>query len=251
MKSLLNDIGPNCIYGLTEKGLTSTDSNSFYNHYPYQFDILRCDRQAKKGGGLLLLVPKFCNSKIRNDFNNMSKSFESLWIECKLSSHKSILIIISYSPNKQFCSKFLDELFLCIEKASTENKSICLIGDYNINYLNNKENQNLDTIILPYDLHLMNSRTATRHQNGSCSLLDYIITDNWLREKYNYVFDSPITSDYLAQILFTDFTLTQKQKSLRKWIFDKRNYDPLKFRNSLSYINWSLIHESNYIEELF
>ena len=135
--------------------------------------------------------------------------------------------------------------------ASTENKSICLIGDYNINYLNNKEKQKLDTIILPYDLQLMNSRTATRHQNGCCSLLDYIITDNALRGKYYYVFDSPVKSDHLAQMLFTDFTLTQKQKPFRKWIFDKRNYDPLKFRNSLNYINWSLIYESNDIEEMF
>ena len=78
----------------------------------------------------------------------------------------------------------------------------------------------------------MNSRTATRHQNGSCSLLDYIITDNGLRGKYYYV-------------------KTQKQKPLRKWIFDKRNYDPRNFRNSLNYINWSLIYESNDIEEMF
>ena len=117
--------------------------------------------------------------------------------------------------------------------------------------MNNKEKQELDTIILPYDLHLMNSRSATRHQNGSCSLLDYIITDNGLRSKYYYVFDSPIKSDHLAQILFTDFTVTQKQKPLKKWIFDKRNYDPLKFRNSRIYINWSLIYESHDVEELF
>ena len=164
---------------------------------------------------------------------------------------QNILINISYKPNKQFCSQFLDELVLCIDKASTESKSKCLKGDYNINYLNNKEKQKLDTIILPYDLHLLNSRTATRHQNGSCSLLDYIITDNGLRRKYYYVFDSPIKSDHLAQILFTDFTLTQKQKPLRKFIFDKRNYDPRNFRNSLTYINWSLIYESNDIEEKF
>ena len=124
----------------------------------------------------------------------------------------------------------MDELALCIDRASTENKSISIIGDYKINCLNNKEKQKLDTIIPPYDLHLMNSRTETRHQNGSCSLLDYIITDNELKGKTYYVFDSPIKSDHLVQILFTDFTLTQKQKPLGKWIIDKRNYDPLKLQ---------------------
>ena len=110
LKSLPNDIGPNCIYVLTETWLTSTDSNSFYNPNPYQFDIHRCDRQDKKGGGLLLLVPKFCNSKIGIDLNNMFKIFESLRVECKLSSHKIILINIPYNPNKQLCSQFFDEL---------------------------------------------------------------------------------------------------------------------------------------------
>ena len=142
-------------------------------------------------------------------------------------------------------------MVLCIDKVSTKKKSICLIGDYNLNYLNKKEKEKLNTIILPYDLHLMISRTATRHKNGSCSLLEYIITENGLRGKYYYVFDSPIESDHLAQVLFTDFTLTQKQKPLRKWTFDKRNYDALNFRNSLNYINWSLIYESNDIEEMF
>ena len=45
LKSLLNNIGQNCIYGLTETWLTSTDNNSFYNPNPYQFDIHRCDLQ--------------------------------------------------------------------------------------------------------------------------------------------------------------------------------------------------------------
>ena len=78
LKSLLNDIGPNCIFGLTETWLTSTDSNSIYNPNPSQFDIHRCDRQDKKGGGLLLLVPKFCNSKIRKDLNNKSMTLTKL-----------------------------------------------------------------------------------------------------------------------------------------------------------------------------
>ena len=153
----------------------------------------------------------------------MSKTFESLWVECKLCSHKSTLINISYNPNNQFFSQFLNELAFCIDKASTENKSISLLGDYIINYLNNKEKQKLDTIIPPHDLHLMNSRTATRHRNVSCSLLNYIITDTGLRRNNYYFFDSLIKSDHLAQILLTGFTLTQKQEPLRKWIIVKRN----------------------------
>ena len=122
------------------------------------------------------------------------------WVECKLSSHKRILIIISYNPNNQFCSQFLDELGLRIDKASTENKSISLIGDYNLNYFNRKEK--LDTIILLYDLHLMNSRNATRYQNGSCRLLDYIINDNGLRGK-NIMYSTLLSKTIIEHNFFS------------------------------------------------
>ena len=88
------------------------------------------------------------------------KLLKNFGVECKLFSHK--IIYISYNQNKQFRSQFLNELALCIDKASTENKSIFIIGDFNINYMNNREKQNMDTIIPHYDLHLMNSRTAAR-----------------------------------------------------------------------------------------
>ena len=123
LKSLLKDNGPNFNYGVTETWLTSTDSKIFYNHNPHEYDTT-CDWQNKKGWGWFLLVPKFCNAKIRSDLENKSNTFESFWVVCKLFSHKSILINNSYNPNKQFCSHFLDEMALCIDKASTENKSI-------------------------------------------------------------------------------------------------------------------------------
>ena len=55
------------------------------------------------------------------------------------------------NPNKQLCSQFLDELAFGVDRASTENKLKSLIGEYNINYLNNKGKPQLDTTILPYN----------------------------------------------------------------------------------------------------
>ena len=94
LKSLVNNIGPNSIYGLNETWLTSTNSNSFYNPNPHQFYIHKCDRQDKKGGRLFFCT-KILQFENQNDLNNMSKNFEILLIECQLSSHKSILMNIS------------------------------------------------------------------------------------------------------------------------------------------------------------
>ena len=88
------------------------------------------------------------------------KLLKNFGVESNLFSHKIILIDFSFNQNKQFCSQFLDELALCFDQASTENKSIFIIGDNNNNYMNKREKQNMDTIIPHYNLHLMNARTA-------------------------------------------------------------------------------------------
>ena len=51
------------------------------------------------------------------------------------------------------------------------------MGDYNIDYLNWKEKQCLDSVIVPYGLSVINDNQPTRVQGNSSSLIDYIITD--------------------------------------------------------------------------
>ena len=48
-----------------------------------------------------------------------------------------------------------------------ENKPITLMGDYNIDYLNWKEKQCLDSITVPYGLNVINSQHPTRIRSNS------------------------------------------------------------------------------------
>ena len=64
-----------------------------------------------------------------------------------------------------------------VDFAIVENKPINLVGHYNINYLNVKERQPLDTITIPYGLRITNTEFPTRVQGNSMTLIDYIITD--------------------------------------------------------------------------
>ena len=63
-----------------------------------------------------------------------------------------------------------------------------MIGDYNINYLENKEKQNLETIIQPYDLNVTNKHQATRIKDESNSFIDYIIIDGNEPLRYSEIF---------------------------------------------------------------
>ena len=107
--------------------------------------------------------------------------FESAWKECNfnndVSKKKKQLINESYNPNKALLNTFIEELSTSIDYAITENKPINLMGDYNLDCLNKKEKECLDTLMVPYGRNIKNINIPTRISGNCKSLLDYIITD--------------------------------------------------------------------------
>ena len=53
------------------------------------------------------------------------------------------------------------------------------MGDYNINYLNQREREDRETVILPYGLTTINTDHSTRISNKSGPLKDNIIADHY------------------------------------------------------------------------
>ena len=117
------------------------------------------------------------------------------------------LINISYIQRKTLYHLFLEQLSLSIDFAVTENKPITLLGDYNIDYLNMRERQDLETVILPYGLKINNTDAPTRVRGNSKSLVDYIITDHFQAETFRaHVSDTPLRTGNKQQIdLFATF----------------------------------------------
>ena len=125
----------------------------------------------------MIIAPKHLNPKLRKDLKKLNQNhFESLWIECSLntdhSNKKKHLINIGYNPHKSLYIDFLEELSDSIELAIVENKPVTLMRDYNIDYLNERE-QNCQ----PYGLKILNTNIPTRVKDDSKTLFDYIITD--------------------------------------------------------------------------
>ena len=86
---------------------------------------------------------------------------------------------VTYNPNKQNSTDFLDQLAINIDNAITKNEKIILLGDYNTKYLDTLEKSRLETVILPYELNIKNQTIPTRlnRGNNTKSLIDYMITD--------------------------------------------------------------------------
>ena len=66
------------------------------------------------------------------------------------------------------------------------------MGDFNIDYLTPREQQNLDTVILPYGLTVTNTKEPTRVKCQSRSFIDYIILDHFDVDSYtSFVSNTP------------------------------------------------------------
>ena len=166
----------------------------------------------------MLLVPKKLKPKVRHDLNNMhNKTYDSIWIEFKAGINKNdrlALLNLAHNPNRNNNLVFLADLAKSIDHAESFNSNLILLGDYNLNYLNEDDKQPLDTILIPYDLDVTNKLTPTHPK----ALIDYIITD--LSIKYltnNSIFSTPPTkTDHQATALITELKLNNNVRPIKR-----------------------------------
>ena len=151
-------------------------------------------------GGTLLYIANHLSYKPRQDLNIYKKNeLESTFIEIMNPKKSNIIVGTIYKhPSMDltdFNSNYLNNL---LEKISKEQKSVFLLGDFNINLLNynvhNPTNEFLDSLasnsFLPYILQ------PTRITSHSKTLIDNIFTNINLPDSIsgNLTALSPITS---------------------------------------------------------
>ena len=78
------------------------------------------------------------------------------------------------------------------------------MGDHKINYLENKERNNIDTVLIPYDLKTVNTE-PTRGKN----LIDYIITEGNYQIQSAHTFISKIKTEQQAVGIITEERITK------------------------------------------
>ena len=156
----------------------------------------------------MLLDPKKLNPKVKHDLNNMHKNYGNICIEFKARMKKidrTTLLSLANNPNRNNKTDYLEDLAKSIDHAQSFNSNLILLGDYNLNYLNEDDKQSLDTILIPYNLDVTNKLTPTH----SKALIDYIITDLSIKDLINksIIFIPPIKTDHQATAFITELKL--------------------------------------------
>ena len=77
VEMLLKDLGNNAIFGFSETWLKEDDSEELWQLNIVFFKTFRSDRKTSlkdKGGGVMLVVPKSLNPKLRKDLNHLKSN---------------------------------------------------------------------------------------------------------------------------------------------------------------------------------
>ena len=237
LEYVINELKPTIIC-LSETWFDSSVSKNDY--VPEGYNILRHDRTdnykqkygKNNGGGIAIIYRNTIKIQKIPDLTDPVE--EILWvrIKTKFSFLLGVLYRAEYTDTLQ---ETLEESLLesNIRKASEKAKSIVLVGDFNINYSNEKDNlrEKLEIVCVANGLsQLINTPTRIDPNTFSQTIIDHI----WTNKEYVPVKDSGTTvgiSDHLA----TYVKLNQQTEQLSKTISSRnfKEYDPETFNNAL------------------
>ena len=108
-----------------------------------------------------------------------SEKIENIWIEVLIPKSKGFLLGIFYRPPET--SKYLSADFNSVfkdmlQKCSNENKETNMLGDFNVNFMNNDHDKDIKSVFRLYGYKQI-VRKATRITNNSATLIDLIATN--------------------------------------------------------------------------
>ena len=135
-------------------------------------------RKDKIGGGVSLFIKNEMEYNCRKDLTLLNSHIESLFVEIPKCENlkRNILIGVIYRPPKSFINLFNEYMNTILETIKSENALPYIIGDFNINLLNQKDNSlTSDFLNMMYSFSFVPViNKPTRITNSSSSLIDNI-----------------------------------------------------------------------------
>ena len=175
---------------LTELFLNKIISSTVFNIPGFTF--LRKDRHRGSGGGVGIYIRQEINFTRRQDLED--PEMESIFIEISAKNSKPFIIGCIYRPpdsSKHLPKNFGTILSTKLQKIDDEKKETIIVGDLNIDYLNNDHQTMKDTFKINGFTQLLS--TATRVTETSATLIDIIQTNKALNISHNTVIQAGLS----------------------------------------------------------
>ena len=162
------------VIGVTETWFSSENDLNLF-HVP-GYSLVSNHRRGKRGGGVALYIPDTMNYQLRHELNVMTDHLESIFVECFIPGKKNVIFGVVYRPPQSNLDGFVNEMHTILLNPLFVNKTIFLMGDYNINLLQCDENDHYDAFLnmmLSFSLMPLIIK-PTRVTEASSTLIDNI-----------------------------------------------------------------------------
>ena len=238
-------------------GLSETWFNdvtvSRYNLDGYQMESVY--RTSTRGGGVSLLIMNALHYCVRNDLCINNDIVQILFIEIdkvSISKDRNILIGVLYRPPNtdiKLFNEFLDEY---LTKINNEKKYVYLMGDFNLNLLNEKSHTLTSEFV---DIMFENTlfpliTKPTRVAKATATLIDNIFCNDIEISKYiNGIFYTDISDHYPIFCININCLNSKNDCIIKTRQYTQKNIE--NFKTKLTDTDWSIIYESNNANEAF
>ena len=244
LNAYLDAVGfPFTIIGLSETWLQNHNCTLYgLNGY----SLIENHRENKTGGGVGILLKDSVSYIRRSDLDHFDDIYESIFIELdhdQLGVSKNVVIGVVYRPPGTDITVFNESFNILLGDIQRENRLCYILGDYNINLLNNESHvQTSDFIEVLYSNSFIPLVTRpTRISTRSASLIDNIFTNNFhnLQESLQGIFVTDISDHY--PIFHINYEIQHREYDICFWKRVKGLKNKLAFQQSLTEIDWGRI----------
>ena len=241
------------IIGFSETWLT--DSNkSFCSIVGYNHEYLY--RQDKIGGGVSLFIKDNVKYFVRSDLSILNKHIEVIFVEIdknQYQSSKNIVVGTLYRPPNTDIEIFNAHLNNILEILKSENKSVYIMGDYNINLLNvDSHNLSSEFLNLMYSFAFFPViNKPTRISKNTSSLIDNIFCNDIIE---NVLFNGILYTDISDHLPIFSIINKSKTKCDTDKFVHKRIYNSInnqKFCNMMERVDWNFVLSSVNCQQAF
>ena len=98
------------------------------------------NRQDRRGGGVALYVPTQLNYRVLNKVNVMNDLMESVFVGLFFPGRRNVIVGVVYRPPQGNVNLFINEMQTVLSNSIFLQKTVFVMGDYNVNLLQYDEN---------------------------------------------------------------------------------------------------------------
>lgn len=213
--------------GLSETHLISEDSDKIIQINNY--DIIRADSISHFTGGVLFYIKKNWKYEVKNKIA-IGMNLWYVIIKLYKTKFKIYLVVLYKSPNRSYTlNNFIENFNTLIEFLNDVNDDVVLMGDFNINLLEDSlDKRKINQIINDAGLKQI-IREPTRITPNSRTLIDYILTNNTKKISAEISSSCKVSDHESICIKINQKHNSTDRTKVIKWF----KYNKQNFRNSI------------------